>query len=97
PAPAVQPGLEVSAMKLPRLFGRTRPRAMTPDKAARRDALPAPQPIDSTPLKKARLVVLDLETSGLDLQRDEILSIGTAAIEGGILRMADQYECTLAR
>ena len=84
-------------MKLPRLFGRARARAITPDKATRRDALPAPQPIDSTPIKKARLVVLDLEASGLDLQRDEILSVGAVAIEGGILRMADQYECTLAR
>lgn len=60
-------------------------------------SFPSPQPLDSTPINRARLVVLDLETSGLDLQRDEILSIGAVAITNGALRMADQYECTLFR
>lgn len=58
---------------------------------------PAPQALDSTPIKLARLVVLDLETSGLDTQRDEILSIGAVAISKGVLHMADQYECTVFR
>ena len=59
--------------------------------------IPAAQPLDSTPIERARLVVLDLETSGLDLQRDEILSIGAVAISNGVLHMADQYECTVFR
>lgn len=60
-------------------------------------SLPLPQPLDSTPINQARLVVVDLETTGLDVQRDEILSIGAVAITNGILRMADQYECTVFR
>ncbi len=59
--------------------------------------MPAPQPLDSTPIDRARLVVLDLETSGLDLQRDEILSIGAVAITNGELHMADHYGCTVFR
>ncbi len=58
---------------------------------------PAPQPLDSTPIDHARLVVLDLETSGLDTHRDEVLSIGAVAIVNGVLHMADQFECTLLR
>lgn len=84
-------------MKLRSLLQRSRPTGLTPSMAARRTALPAPQPIDSTPIDKARLVVLDLETSGLDMQRDEILSIGAVAIDSGALHMADQFESTLLR
>jgi len=84
-------------MKLRSLLLRGRSAGLTPAMTARRAALPAPQPIDSTPVAQTRLVVLDLETSGLDLQRDEILSIGAVAITGNTLQMADQFECTLLR
>lgn len=77
-------------MKLRSLFSRSAPRP------AHRP-LPEPQPLDSTPLNHARLVVLDLETTGLDTQRDDILSIGAVAIDAGVLHMADQFECTLYR
>lgn len=60
-------------------------------------SFPAPQPLDSTPIDHARLVVLDLETSGLDTHRDEVLAIGAVAITNGVLHMADQFECTLLR
>ena len=63
----------------------------------RGSSLPPPQPLDSTPIDSARLVVLDLETSGLDTHRDEVLSIGAVAITNGVLHMADQFECTLLR
>lgn len=59
--------------------------------------MPAPQALDSTPINRTRLVVLDLETSGLDLQRDQILSIGAVAITHGVLHMADHYGCTVFR
>lgn len=65
---------------------------------ARRDVdYPAPQPLDNTPIGHARLVVLDLETSGLNLQRDEILSIGAVGITQGVLHMSDQFERTVFR
>ena len=39
-------------------------------------ALQAPAPLNDAPLQQQRLVVLDLETSGLNLQRDQLLAIG---------------------
>jgi len=41
--------------------------------------------------------VLDLETSGLDRQRDQLLSIGALAIENGAIDLGQQFECTLRR
>lgn len=75
-------------MKLQRLFRRRSPGL---------SALPSPQPFDSCPLAHARLVVVDLETTGLDIHRDEILSIGAVAIENGALHLGDQFECTIYR
>tara|TARA_R110000796_G_scaffold252568_2_gene387937 strand:- start:34785 stop:35501 length:717 start_codon:yes stop_codon:yes gene_type:complete len=63
----------------------------------RRDHLPAPQPLDDTPLHETRMVVVDLETSGLNTQRDKVLSIGAVVIERGAVDMGTQYECTLYR
>ncbi|MFA5679447.1 MAG: 3'-5' exonuclease [Pseudomonas sp.] len=40
---------------------------------------------------------MDLETSGFDVQRDDILSIGAVAINRGALHMADQFERTVYR
>ncbi|NLY57801.1 MAG: 3'-5' exonuclease [Gammaproteobacteria bacterium] len=74
-------------MKLSHLF-RSRRSSQSP-------VLPEPQALDSTPIRQARLVVLDLETSGLDTQRDDILSIGAVAVRQGTLFMADQFERTL--
>lgn len=57
--------------------------------------LPEPQALDSTPLNRARLVIVDLETTGLDVQRDSILSIGAVAICGGGIPLYDQFERTI--
>lgn len=43
-------------------------------------------------LPAARLVVVDVETSGLDARRDRLLSIGAVAVEGGRLRPGEGYE-----
>lgn len=53
------------------------------------------QPLDDTPLGLTRWVVVDLETTGLDIYRDEILSIGAVAVVDDALSMADQFECTV--
>ena len=63
----------------------------------RRDSLPAPAPLSSCPLDEQRVVVLDLETSGLDTRRDIVLSIGAVVIENGGIDMRNQFECTLHR
>lgn len=63
----------------------------------RRAALSAPLAVDDRPLNQQRWVVLDLETSGLDLRRDQLLSIGAVVIEQGAIDFAQQFECTLHR
>lgn len=65
--------------------------------AQRRDRLAAPAPLDSGPLQMQRMVVLDLETSGLDMRRDIVLSIGAVVIERGGIDLGNQFESTLLR
>ena len=61
----------------------------------RRDALPLPQALDQRPLGEQRLVVLDLETSGLNMRNDDVLAIGALVIEQGGIALDSQYEATL--
>lgn len=49
------------------------------------------------PLHQQRWVVLDLETSGLNTNRDLVLSIGAIVIEDGAIDFGQQFECTLQR
>ncbi|WP_437881937.1 3'-5' exonuclease [Pseudomonas sp. LRF_L74] len=53
--------------------------------------------LDETPLRQQRIVVLDLETSGLNLQRDQLLAIGAVVIEEGAIDFSQQFEATLHR
>lgn len=48
-----------------------------------RDYLAKPFPDRSTDYRDVRFVALDLETTGLDARRDEILSIGLVDLRGG--------------
>lgn len=45
-----------------------------------------------TPLQHTRFVVFDTETTGLQISKDRILSIGAIAITGNILDVADSLE-----
>lgn len=69
--------------------------ALTEAQQMRLDALPAPRPLDDSPLDKQRLVVLDLETTGLNTNRDHVLSIGAWVIEDGCIDLGTRYESTL--
>lgn len=60
-------------------------------------ALPAAKPPGTHSLRAQRWVVLDLETSGLNTQRDQVLSIGAVAIEDGAIDLGQQFERTLHR
>lgn len=71
--------------------------ALDLDQLQRRDQLPAPAARQTRPLSEQRLVVLDLETSGLDMRRDIVLSIGAVVIENGGIDLGDQFESTLLR
>ncbi|MDH4609300.1 3'-5' exonuclease [Pseudomonas sp. BN102] len=75
----------------------TRRTPIDPALAARRDRLPDPQPLDERPLREQRFVVLDLETSGLNMSRDLVLSIGAVSIFDAAIDLGSQFECTLQR
>ncbi|MBF7731532.1 3'-5' exonuclease [Pseudomonas sp. N040] len=62
---------------------------------ARRAALPPARAADNRPLREQRFVVLDLETTGLNVNRDKVLSIGAVVIEDGDIDLGSQYECTM--
>jgi DNA polymerase III subunit epsilon len=47
------------------------------------------------PHAHARYVVVDTETTGLDLKRDRVISIGAAGVDRGVLRLADCFEVVL--
>ncbi|NER63152.1 3'-5' exonuclease [Pseudomonas sp. MAFF212427] len=59
--------------------------------------LPAPAELQEHSLRAQRWVVLDLETSGLNLNRDQVLSIGAVVIEDGAIDLGQQFERTLHR
>ncbi|WP_421549428.1 PolC-type DNA polymerase III [Pseudomonas sp. QD4] len=81
------------------LFAWLRPASasLTPEQQQRRDRLPAPAPLGECSLRQQRWVVLDLETSGLNLNRDQVLSIGAVVIEDGAIDFSQQFERTLLR
>ncbi|KPX31579.1 MULTISPECIES: PolC-type DNA polymerase III [Pseudomonas syringae group] len=59
--------------------------------------LPACARLSDKPLRQQRWVVLDLETSGLNMSRDQVLSIGAVVIEDGAIDLGQQFERTLLR
>ena len=80
------------------LFSRLQRRhlALEDTQLQRLKALPPPPALDAL-LHQQRFVVLDLETTGLNLSRDIVISIGAVTIEDGAIDMAQQFECTLRR
>ncbi len=82
-----------------KLFNWLRPSrpTLSPEQQQRRELLAAPIVFDEQSLREQRWVVLDLETSGLDMQRDVVLSIGAVVIEHGAIDLSQQFEATLLR
>ncbi len=82
-----------------KLFPWLRPQSPSLDgeQQSRVQQLPAPSPLDERTLREQRWVVVDLETSGLNLNRDLVLSIGAVVIEDGAIDFAQQFERTLHR
>lgn len=56
-------------------------------------ALPAPD--TRLPFNQARYVVVDVETTGLNLMTDTLISIGAVAVVGGRVVMADSFSVVL--
>jgi DNA polymerase-3 subunit epsilon len=79
---------------LERLFG-SKP-GLTPQQAARLaawQALPAPPP--DQPFDNSRCVVVDVESSGLNLRRDHLIAIGAVAVANGRVQLNDNLEIVL--
>ena len=76
---------------------RARPAPLADELQQRVHRLPAPQPLATCTLREQRWVVLDLETSGLNFNKDQVLSIGAVVIEDGAVDFSRQFERTLLR
>ncbi|NVZ21920.1 3'-5' exonuclease [Pseudomonas costantinii] len=63
----------------------------------RLEQLPKPAALGGSALRSQRWVVVDLETSGLNLNRDQVLSIGAVVIEDGAVDFSQMFERTLQR
>ena len=78
-------------------FNKPRPPALDAARSARRDAL-RQQSFDlRQPLAEMRWVVVDVETGGLDAERDPLLAIGAVAIEHGHIGLDASLEVGLAQ
>lgn len=81
------------------LFGWLRPKKPGLDSAQQKrlELLPKPVALGDDSLRSQRWVVVDLETSGLNLNRDQVLSIGAVVIEDGAVDFSQLFERTLQR
>jgi len=83
------------------LFAWLRPRPPKPSlehrDQQRLDNLAPGATLSEDSLRKQRWVVFDLETSGLNMNRDQVLSIGAVVIEDGAIDLSQQFERTLLR
>lgn len=59
--------------------------------------LPLSAGLNDCSLRQQRWVVVDLETSGLNLNRDQVLSIGAMVIEDGAIDLGQAFERILLR
>ncbi len=78
-------------------FGRRSLPPLDPASDARRAALPRDAADLRQPLAAMRWVVVDVETGGLDAQRDPLLAIGAVAIEQGRVALGASLEVGLAQ
>lgn len=60
--------------------------------AAWRTQLP---PRQDTPLGESRCVVVDVESSGLNIRRDRLIAIGAVAVVNGRIQLDDSFEIVL--
>lgn len=79
---------------LAKLFGNSL--ALTKDQQARLDAWKKIPPASlSVPINEMRCVVVDVETSGLNLMKDRLISIGAIAVVNSQIVMGDSFYIVL--
>ncbi|KMM78604.1 3'-5' exonuclease [Pseudomonas deceptionensis] len=78
------------------LLPRKKP-VLSPEQQQHLLQLPPASGLSDTTLRKQRWVVVDLETSGLNLNRDQVLSIGAVVIEDGAIDLGQAFERTFLR
>jgi DNA polymerase-3 subunit epsilon len=59
--------------------------------------MPTPKTPGDQLLSECRLIVLDLETTGLHSNKDEVIAVGAVAINGGAIDLSDQFDLILRR
>lgn len=59
--------------------------------------MPNPKSPGDQLLSDCRLIVLDLETTGLHANKDEVIAVGAVAITGGVIDLSDQFDLVLRR
>ncbi len=52
-------------------------------------------PATRNPHRRSRYVTVDVETTGLDMHRDKLVSIGAVAVENGVIDLAGCFELVL--
>lgn len=80
---------------LSRVFGTVSP-ILAPEEAGRLEAWQAQAaPSLEQPLSEGRYVVVDVETSGLNLAKDRLIAIGAVAVKDGKIDLGDSFEIIL--
>ncbi|MCP1416697.1 DNA polymerase-3 subunit epsilon [Pseudomonas laurylsulfativorans] len=69
--------------------------SLAADLQLRLERLPTAGALGECSLREQRWVVLDLETTGLNMNKDRVLSIGAVVIEDGAIDFRQQFERTL--
>ena len=54
-----------------------------------------PEAAHDLPHGRQRYVVVDVETSGLDMKRDRLIAIGAVAVQGGMIDFTDAFQVVL--
>jgi DNA polymerase-3 subunit epsilon len=79
---------------LDRIFG-TRPE-LAPEQSRRLAAWQAlPSPPHDKPISNSRYVVVDVESSGLNIKKDRLIAIGAVAVTNGNVQLNDSLEIVL--
>ena len=74
---------------------RPRPTAVPEHRAALAAWQALPEAALELPHARQRYVVVDVETSGLDMKRDRLIAIGAVAVQGGTIDFADAFQVVL--